>query len=157
MRPRILRITQTAAVLVSVLTATGARASDYDNIEKLVVLGYAGGISVAVVNLGFTAYDIRKAARGEAPGAGVAIAEVAVMAVEVLAIPAVSAALDSREPLPLFAVSLWPAALLVHGIWALTLDRPENDATESRSKSLDLAPTMSWAKDGPCLGVLGRF
>ena len=155
MGARILRMTRTAVVLATVLTATGARAQD--NIEVLVGLGYAGGIAVGIVNLGFTAHDISKTARGEAPGRGVALAEVGLMAAEVVGIAAAAAALDPRDPLPLFAVSLWPAALMVHGIWALTLDRPENDATRSRSRSLELAPTMSWAKDGPCLGVLGRF
>ena len=153
----IFRTTRRAVVLATVLTGTNARANEDGNLKFFESLGYVGVISVAIVNLGFTAYDIKKAARGEDPGAGAALAEVGVMAAELVAISALSGALDPREPLPLFALSLWPAALMVHGIWARTLDRPGNDATEFRNRSLDLAPTMAWARDGPCLGVLGRF
>src|SRR5438105_1146330 len=111
MSARIFSTTRAAVVLATVLTATNARADDYG---VLIALGYTGAISVGLLNLGFTAYDITKAARGGYPGAGVAFAEVGVMAVELAAISAVSVALDPRDPLPLFAVSLWPAALMVH-------------------------------------------
>jgi hypothetical protein len=154
MGARILRTTRTAVVLATVLTATNARASDNDIFPPL---GYAGGITATMVTLGFTAYDLRKAARGEVPETGVAFAEIGVMAAELLGISAISAAVDPHDSLPVFAIALWPAALMVHGIWALTLDRPGKDAMESRSRSLDLAPTVSWGREGPRLGVLGRF
>src|SRR5438477_1243521 len=107
----IFRTTRTAVALATVLMATNARANEYGNLKVLEYLGYGGAISVAIVNLGFTAHDIKKAARGEYPGAGVAFAEMGVMAVELAAISAVSVALDPPHPLPVFAASLWPPVM----------------------------------------------
>jgi hypothetical protein len=154
MRAAVLRMTRRGVVLAMLLIANAVRAEDY---EVLVGLGAAAAVTVGLVNVGFTAYDVAMAARRDVPRPGVAFAEVGIMALEVGAISAVSVALDPRDPLPLFAVSLWPAALMVHGIWALTADRPALRGTESRTASLELVPSMAWAKDGPRVGVLGRF
>src|SRR5205085_5831923 len=139
-------ITCGAALIAALLAATNARAEDN---EIFVPLGAVAGATVGLVNLAFTAYDVALVARGEAPRKGVALAEVGVMALQLAAIPAVSVALEPRDPLPLFAVSLWPAALFVHGIWALTADRPETVPTTFRSSSLLLTPSIPWTNDWP--------
>jgi hypothetical protein len=156
MRARIHRtMLRTAVVLATLLTATNARAQEGNN--PLYVLGLFVAIAAGMANVGFTLHDISAARRGEDPAIGVALAETGVGAAEVAAIWALSQALEPSDPMPLFAISLWPAALMVHGIWALTLDRPSVAETGSRSRSLEFAPAIAWTKDGTSLGVLGRF
>ena len=137
MRPLLLGL----ALLLVVGTARPCRASGSlrgaEVLAHLLVLGSV--VPAALIDIGFAGYDIDKAARGLPPSRDVAIAEVVLMAPQIIiSLSAMSATLrneseyGSRDRYTKFllgsfgATGIASTGLLAHGVWALAQRQPVN-------------------------------
>lgn len=131
--------------------------------------GYAlvlGGVAASGgIDITFSALDIYKASAGEHPGVGASVTEILLTAPQVaFGVWVASQLYTTSDKVWVLALSAWPAALTMHGIWGLaTADREKSNDTPyyrvSDRRSWSVAPTV--VSDGtnfvPGLGAVGRF
>jgi hypothetical protein len=119
----------------------------------------AGGAALAVTDLSLGVYDIAKAAQGERPSSGVAVTEVALGIPQVALGGVVVANATGTARWWALGITAVPAALTVHGLWALTTRPSTAEPAEFASRRVTIAPTMLGDDKNmmPGLVAAGRF
>jgi hypothetical protein len=138
---------QAAALAIAASLAASApretRASGYEDLLAVLAVG------VALTDLGFTTYDVVRAANREPPARGAAIAEAIVATPQAVifagAFGALLATKPTRDPITTLAIlpPMWTGALAAHGIWGAASDRVRPELLPALSLMIGTDATLS--------------